>query len=115
MKKWVFIFPALVFLSCFENPYALSDENSEKDYLIDYIENLKNEGRIGEKPLLVLNGEAITYDSLRKCELLLYRKDIDSIYAYFKSNDKGAQHIYGKDVSSGVILIQVKRHSMICD
>jgi len=115
MKMIRLLLVASTILSCNNNSYILSDKNSNKEFLVNYIKKLKDDGIINSKPALVLNGELITYDSLKKCNLILYKKDIDSIYAVFKKNDIGAKHIYGENVQNGVILIKVKRHKMKCD
>ncbi|MEM9650272.1 MAG: hypothetical protein AAF969_17480 [Bacteroidota bacterium] len=115
MKKIGLVLLAISLLSCSHNPYLLSDKNSKKKFLVDYIENLKDKGFMSNKPSLVLNGELITYDSLKKCNLILYKDDIDTIYAVFKKDDLGAKHLYGDGGENGVILIQVKKHEMKCD
>jgi hypothetical protein len=115
MKKISLLLVALPLLSCSNSPYLLSDKNSNKEFLVNYIEKLKDNGLINNEPALVLNGELITYDSLKKCNLILYKKDIDSIYAVFKKNDLGAKHLYGDSGENGVILIKVKKHEMQCD
>lgn len=96
-------------ISCSKSPYSLSDTDENKDYLINYISELEKKELITDKPTLVLNGEAFSYNELKKIELELYRKDIDSIYAYFKKNDAGAKNIYGENGKQGVILIKVKK------
>ncbi len=99
-------------VNCTKNPYSLSDGNENKNYLINYISKLEEENLITDKPLLVLNGEAYSYDELKKLDLELYRNDIDSIYAYFKKNDNGAQVIYGENAKQGVVLIKVKKFNI---
>ncbi|MDC8003919.1 hypothetical protein POV27_07635 [Aureisphaera galaxeae] len=83
--------------------------------MANYIDQVKKEGKIGSKPLLVLNGEMITYDALKKCDLVLFRKDIDSVQGIFQKEDEGALHIYGEAGRNGVLLIAVKKHKMVCD
>jgi hypothetical protein len=109
MKKLSFVFILLTFLSCNNSPYLLNDNNPDKTFLIEHIKNLKRAGLINSRPSLVLNGELITYESLKKCKLNLYKEDIDSIYAVFKKDDLGAKYLYGNDVKNGVILIKIKK------
>ena len=115
MKKVLPLIFSLFLLGCWQKAYHLSDENNDRDYLIDYIKKLKKDGTIKTKPLLVLNGAMIPYDSLQKCNLVLFRKDIDSIYAIFKKNDKGALAIYGEESRNGVVLIKVKKYHVECN
>ncbi len=96
-------------VGCAENPYSLSDNDNNKDFLIDYISELEKKELITDEPLLVLNGKTFTYAELKKLDLELYRKDIDSIYGYFKKNDTGSKHIYGENGRNGVILINVSK------
>ncbi len=102
-------------MGCWQSAYELSDEDLNKDYLINFIENLKKENKLNKHPLLVINGNMINYDSLKKCDLKLFRKDIDTIYAFFKSNDPGAKFIYGDDADNGVILLSVKKYNLDCE
>ncbi|WP_412985681.1 hypothetical protein [Pontimicrobium sp. IMCC45349] len=113
MKK---IFPIILvlFASSCRNLYELSNDNKDRKYLIEFIKQRKKEGLITRKPLLVLNGEMIPYDKLKECDLELYKSDIDSIYAFFKKEDKGAVYIYGNEAKNGVILIEVKKFNLNC-
>ena len=114
LKKTIILLTSFLMISCWQSAYRLSEGSDNRDYLINYIKNLKKDGKMTNNPVLVLNGEMITYDSLKKCNLKLFKRDIDSIYGVFKKDDEGAIHIYGRDGKNGVILVHVKKYSIEC-
>jgi len=92
------------------NRYLLTDNNSDKDYLIDYINKLEKDSIITDKPLLVIEGFAISYDDLESHKLNLSKNEIKSI-DHLNKNSEGAINIYGDKGKGGVLLIMSNRHS----
>jgi hypothetical protein len=113
MKKILTLLFISFLMSC-QSAYVLSDDNDNRKYLDQYIKNLRKKGVINKKPLLVLNGEMVSFDTLKKCRLVLYREEIDSIYAFFKKDSNGADVIYGDASRNGTILIRVKKYNLDC-
>ena len=46
MKRFTLAILSLLLMGCWQSAYELSDEDLNKDYLIDFIENLKKENEI---------------------------------------------------------------------
>lgn len=75
--KSFLILITLVFISCKtvklsenENNYLLADSGKDKFYLVELIRQKQTEGKLGENPMLIINGNVIFY---------YYKKDIEKI------------------------------------
>lgn len=94
--------------SCSSGRYLLTDNNRDKKYLIDYIKDLENQGKITDKPLIVIDGLAFGYENLKANKLPLSKDDIFKIDCLSKDNE-GATNIYGEGGRNGVLLILTKK------
>src|SRR5690554_179243 len=50
-------------LTDIDNRYLISDNGNKKFYLIDFIKENRKSGKLGEIPMVILNGEPLTYHS----------------------------------------------------
>jgi hypothetical protein len=97
-----------VLISCSSSRYLLTDNNQDKKYLVDYIKDLENQGKITNKPLIVIDGLAFGYDNLKVNKIPLGKTDIFKIDCLSKDTEV-ATSIYGDRGKSGVLLITTKK------
>ena len=81
MKQTIKYFLLLVLISCStlnitsnEKNYLLNDENSSKYYLIEFIRKAQSEKKLGEIPMLIIDGEPIFYYYKENVELIQIKK-----------------------------------------
>ncbi len=108
MKNLLWILSLLVVTSCVSNRYALSDEGADKKYLIQFIKDSKKEGKVTNKPLIVLDGITYDYESLKERKLPVKKVEIDNMVCLPK-DEEGATNIYGDLGEDGVVLIMSKQ------
>ena len=106
IKVLVLVVPLLIFTHCASHRYLLSGSGNDKYFLITYISNLREEGKITSKPLLVIDGNTFDYKKeLKESKLLLTKKDIKKI-DYLSKGSQGTADVYGEPGKGGVVLIQ---------
>ena len=106
MKIYVLLIFTLITVGAFSQDYYLADEDNYKTMLADIIRAAITEGRIKEKPLVVVN------------ERVLYEKELDNL-DFFKSDivvfeiiekgDKQMAGFYGEKALNGMVFIETKR------
>lgn len=64
MKKILLILAVAMMAGCTSNRYLLSDNNQDSKYLVNRINDLKKEGKITGKPLLMIDDSVISVESL---------------------------------------------------
>ncbi|GAA4974759.1 hypothetical protein [Algibacter aquimarinus] len=106
MKIYLLIIFMLITFAGYSQNYYLADEDSNKTMIADIIKAAITEGRIKEKPLIVVN------------ERVLYEKELDN-FDFFKSDivvleiiDKGDKQMagfYGEKALNGILFIETKR------
>ena len=108
MKKLIFILIICVSFSCSNNRYLLTDTTNDNKYLYEFIEKSVKEGKITNKPLLVIDGYAFNYDDLNKNKIQLAKADIKDMVCLAKNG--GGNAIYGNSAKNGVVLIITNRN-----
>lgn len=97
-----------VLISCSSSRYLLTDNNQDKKFLVDYIRDLENQGKITNKPLIVIDGLALGYENLKVNKIPLSKADIFKIDCLSK-DIQVATNVYGDRGKSGVLLITTKK------
>lgn len=108
MRKYLLILIAGLIVSCSTNRYLLIGNNQDKRYLIDYIDDLENQGKLTNKPMVVIDGLALGYENLKVNRIPLSKNDIFKI-DYLSKDSEGAKNIYGERGTNGVLLILSKK------
>jgi len=103
MKRIIFALIIFATFSCSTNRYLLTDKTSEKKYLSEFIDKSVKDGKITNKPLLVIDGYAFKFEDLCKTKIQISKADIKDMVCLSKDT-KGAE-IYGNSGKDGVILI----------
>jgi hypothetical protein len=95
------------FLTCngFSQEYLLSDENSDKTMIADFIEKSILEGKIKKNPVIVVNESVLNNEELNK--LNFYKSDILELNLIEMDNSKMVD-IYGNQSLNGILLIETK-------
>ncbi|TLX73740.1 hypothetical protein E9993_14880 [Labilibacter sediminis] len=106
MKNLLLIITLGFLTSCTSTRYFLNDENQDKKYLVNYIKDL--DGEITEKPLIIIDGFAYDYESLKVNKIPLSKDEIHKL-DYLSKDSKGAINIYGERGKNGVVLILSKK------
>jgi hypothetical protein len=97
---------AFSLLGC-TNRYALQDTGKEKSYLSDKINAEVKNGKLSNKPLVVLDGVPYRYDiELKNNKLNIYKADIVDIEILEK--ETGVK-IYGEPGTNGVLLLTTRK------
>lgn len=97
----------LLFSSFTPERYYLLDKGEGKLALVNYIKELHEKGKIGETPLIVVDGKPYRYEvELKESPLQLTFDDIENID--FLKAKKGIA-IFGDEGKNGVLLITRKR------
>lgn len=104
MKYLILIIISAFLAGCSSNRYMLSDKGKDKKYLIEYINRLNKEEKITDKPLVVIDGLAFSYENLKVNKIQINKSDISRM-DYLGKNSEGAKNIYGDKGKEGVILI----------
>ena len=104
MKYLILTTISALLIGCSSNRYMLSDKGKDKKYLIEYIDRLNKEGKITDKPLVVIDGLAFSYENLKVNKIRISKSDISRM-DYLGKNSEGAKNIYGDQGNKGVILI----------
>jgi hypothetical protein len=108
MRKYLLILFAGLIISCSTNRYLLTDNNQDKRYLIDYIKDLEKQGKITNKPMIVIDGIAFGYENLKVNKIPLSKDDIFKI-DFLSKDSEGAKNIYGERGTNGVLLVLTKK------
>jgi len=108
MKKLIFTLIICASFSCSNNRYLLTDKTNDNKYLYEFIEKSVKEGKITNKPLLVIDGYAFNYVELNKNKIQLAKADIKDMICLAKNG--GAEEIYGNIAKNGVVLIITNRN-----
>ncbi len=96
----------VLFSACATNRYLLLDKDQDKNFLVEYIDNLAKQKKITEHPVIVLDGKPYRFDvELKKNKLSISKNDIEKI-EWLK--DEAAQRIFGEPAKNGVLLITTK-------
>jgi TonB family protein len=81
----------------------LTDKTNDNKYLYEFIDKSVKEGKISNKPLLVIDGYSYKYDDLNKSKIQIAKADIEDIVCLSKNG--GGNKIFGKSAENGVVLI----------
>jgi hypothetical protein len=82
------------------------DKDQNKNFLIEYIDNLAKEKKITKHPIIILDGEQYRYDGeLKKNKLPILKNDIIKIDLL---KNEAAQKVFGESAKNGVLLITTK-------
>jgi len=108
MRKYLLILIVGLIVSCSSNRYLLTDNNQDKRYLIDYIKDLENQGKVTDKPMVVIDGLAFGYENLKVNKIPLSKNDIFKI-DYLSKDSEVVKQIYGERGTGGVLLILTKK------
>ena len=92
-----------VSFSCSDKRYLLTDKTNDNKYLYEFIDKSVKEGKISNKPLLVIDGYPFKYDDLNKNRIQIAKADIEDIVCLSKNG--GEEVIYGSSGENGVVLI----------
>ncbi|GET22102.1 hypothetical protein [Prolixibacter denitrificans] len=109
MKKILLILIVAMMAGCTSNRYLLTDNNKNNKYLVNRINELKKEGKITDKPLLMVDDSVISPESLKAYPLPLSSTDIAQI-DFLPKNSEKAINIYGEKGKNGVVTILTKKH-----
>ena len=106
MKIYALLIFTLITVDAFSQDYYLADTDNNKTMLADIIRGAITEGRIKEKPVVVVN------------ERVLYENELDN-FDFFKLDivvleiiDKGDKQMagfYGEKALNGMVFIETKR------
>jgi hypothetical protein len=86
MKK-IFILFIIVTFGCSTNRYLLTDKNNDKKYLINYINTSLKDRKITNKPSIVIDGYAFSYDNLKTNRIQIAKADIKEIVCLSKDQN----------------------------
>ncbi|GET34309.1 hypothetical protein PbJCM13498_31720 [Prolixibacter bellariivorans] len=109
MKKILLILTVAMMVGCTSNRYLLSDSNANSKYLVNRISELKKEGKITGKPLLMVDDSVISPESLKTNRLPFSSTDIAQI-DFLPKNSEKAMNIYGERGKNGVVTILTKKY-----
>jgi len=109
MKKILLILAVAIMAGCTSNRYLLTDNNQNNKYLVNRINDLKNEGKITGKPLLMVDDSVISPESLKAHPLPFSSTDIAQI-DFLPKNSEKTTNIFGEKGKNGVVTILTKKH-----
>jgi len=109
MKKILLILTVAMMVGCTSNRYLLSDSNANSKNLVNRINELKKEGKITDKPLLMVDDSVISQESLKTNRLPFSSTDIAQI-DFLPKNSEKAMNIYGERGKNGVVTILTKKY-----
>lgn len=97
---------AILVSGCTANRYLLTDKGKDNRFLIDLIKESSKTGKIGKKPIIVVDGVPKRFDYELKSKRLQFSKnDIENIDILKK--DIGIK-IYGDFAKEGVLVLTTK-------
>ncbi|WP_242133010.1 hypothetical protein [Aestuariivivens marinum] len=105
MKNLFLIIFGLLTFSGFSQDYLLSDENSDKTMIADFIEKSIAEKKLKQNPVIVVNERVLKENELDK--LNFYKSDILEFSLVAMDNPQMVD-IYGEQSLNGVLLIETK-------
>ena len=95
MTKNITLFLILIFISC-------NQQKSNKTYLANYVESIKEKNSLTENPLVLIDGQVEEYELMNDGAFLLLEEDIVKTEYLKKEN---ASKIYGKRGKNGAVLV----------
>jgi|WetSurMetagenome_2_1015567.scaffolds.fasta_scaffold39091_4 hypothetical protein len=108
MRKVLLFLIVGILVGCTSKRYLLTDNNRDKKYLIEYIKDLKKQGKISNRPLIIIDGLAFGYENLKVNKIPLSKADIFKI-DYLLKDSEVATNVYGERGKNGVLLISTKK------
>lgn len=108
MNKLILTLFVVAIVGCSTNRYVLTDNNTDRKYLKEYINKLAKEGEISNKPLVVVDGLAYSYRYLKTEKLQINKADINKIEVLPKNNEKAIK-IFGEKGRNGTLLISTNK------
>jgi hypothetical protein len=105
MRNIFLIIFGLITFNGFSQEYLLSDENSEKNMLAEFIQKSIAENKLKKNPVIVVNEQVLKETELDK--LNFFKSDILGISIISMDNPQMIA-IYGDQSLNGVVLIEMK-------
>ena len=106
----------LLFISCsplkiseIEHHYLLADSNNNKFFIIEIIRELQHKNKLGDEPLLIIDGEPMySFDENYHKKILIFKKDIKFIEPVEPSKSAS---LFGRAGRNGHISINTYGHN----
>ena len=95
MTKNIALFLILIFISC-------NQQKSNKTYLANYVDSIKEKNSLTENPLVLIDGQVEEYELMNDGAFLLLEEDIVKT-EYLKKET--ASKIYGERGNNGAVLV----------
>lgn len=102
----------LLISGCTSNKYLLDDRDAEKKFLIRQIDQLEQENKITNEPLVVIDGIPLDKGNKIQEEFSLTRGDIAGV-DYIPKNSEAATSVYGEKGKNGVLLVRTNNRTRI--
>ena len=104
MKKiGIYLLMLLLWSACVSNRYKIEGEGGEQWFLKEYIGLMMEQGKLGNKPLVVVDGIPYRCDyELKSAALKLHKKDIVSLRA---TKDKKLIANFDSLATDGILFI----------
>src|ERR1035437_3019624 len=107
MNKIIITLVICAIIGCSNKRYLLTYNPTDNKYLRELIDSCFKEGKIPNKPLLVIDGYAFKYDELSKNKIQIDKAEINDMICL--PIDGGGEKIYGKIGKNGVVLINTNK------
>ncbi len=105
MKKITLLFLLVISYAGFAQQYLLKDDNTDKNFISNFIAKNIEEGNITSTPLILLNNKTLSEEELDQFNF--YRNDIAAMSAFDRDNKKMVE-VYGNKAINGVIIIDTE-------
>jgi len=110
MKQFI-VLSLIIFSSCStisitntEQNYILKDENKSKFYLIEFIRKAQSENKLGETPMLIIDGEPTFYYNKENVKKIQIKKSDIKMIEIVESKD--CVKLFGAACKYGLIRIK---------
>lgn len=100
----------MVNLTDVEKRYLINDNGNKKFYLIDFIKENQESGKLGEIPMVIIDGKPITYHYKEPNEkIVIVKNDITRIEIIEKEK---SIPLYGSAGKFGVVQVYTNRNKI---
>lgn len=110
IKKFLLYISAILLTACtarktnsIEKNFLLPDEGEAKYYLVDKIRIAQKDKRLGENPMLIINGSVIYYSYKEKIEPIQIKESQIKTIQFTKAEN--CVSLYGKACADGLVTI----------